>query len=326
MKNFLTLLFAVILLFFPFLTQAQTTSDPLTGWAYPWLTGSEQRNPEADPDTLMHVSGSELSFTRGQTKDMFFAPDWHPEEHPAMPDIVKFGRKPDVIACGVCHRADGPGGPENASINGLSAEYIIEQFGAFKRGTRMPAIAPNQGTSHWMRSIAQSISDAELQVAAQYFASIKPGKNIDVVEADLIPKVKNNKMLFTYQNTDEKEALGNRIIEVPNDEERFENRDSHSRFTAYVPIGSTAKGKYLAEGIEPGKTIQCALCHGAGLKGTGLVPRLAGRSPTYIARQLFDIKHGGRTGNEVAPMLAVVEKLNSDDLMSLAAYVASLSP
>ena len=46
------------------------------------------------------------------------------------------GRKPDVFACGVCHRADGSGGPENANVRGLPAEYIVQQMLAYKSGAR----------------------------------------------------------------------------------------------------------------------------------------------------------------------------------------------
>ena len=40
----------------------------------------------------------------------------------------------------------------------------------------------------------------------------------------------------------------------------------------------------------------CATCHGQGLKGLGNVPPLAGRSPTYTVRQLYDFQSGARAG------------------------------
>ena len=40
----------------------------------------------------------------------------------------------------------------------------------------------------------------------------------------------------------------------------------------------------------------CAVCHGANLEGIGPVPALAGRSPSYATRQLFDMKTGARRG------------------------------
>jgi hypothetical protein len=48
--------------------------------------------------------------------------------------------------------------------------------------------------------------------------------------------------------TGEREPIEARIVEVPDDLLRFESRDPRSTFTAYVPIGSLAKGKMLAMG------------------------------------------------------------------------------
>jgi len=62
------------------------------------------------------------------------------------------------------------------------------------------------------------------------------------------------------------------------------------------------------------------------LKGLGPVPALAGRSPSYVVRQLYDIKQGVRNGQWTALMQPVVAKLNEEDMVALAAYTASLSP
>ena len=40
----------------------------------------------------------------------------------------------------------------------------------------------------------------------------------------------------------------------------------------------------------------CASCHGPDLKGVGQIPGIAGRSTNYVVRQLYDVKHGFRTG------------------------------
>ena len=46
----------------------------------------------------------------------------------------------------------------------------------------------------------------------------------------------------------------------------------------------------------------CGACHGPDLKGLGAVPGIAGRSPSYIVRQLYDFKHGTRAGADSAQM------------------------
>ena len=75
-----------------------------------------------------------------------------------------------------------------------------------------------------------------------------------------------------------------------------------------------------------GQTIPCAICHGPDLKGVGQIPGIAGRSPSYIVRQLYDFKHGTRAGSGGALMKPIVEKLTEDHMISLAAYLASLTP
>jgi cytochrome c553 len=56
------------------------------------------------------------------------------------------------------------------------------------------------------------------------------------------------------------------------------------------------------------------------------VPALAGRSPSYIVRQLWDMQHGLRHGPWVELMKAVVARLTVDDMVAIAAYTASRAP
>jgi cytochrome c553 len=86
------------------------------------------------------------------------------------------------------------------------------------------------------------------------------------------------------------EPIGSRIIELADDLERFISRDARVTFTAHVPKGSIQKGRALAAGNDVG-AVACEACHGAGLKGAGNVPGIAGRSPTYMFRQLYDYHH-----------------------------------
>ena len=95
---------------------------------------------------------------------------------------------------------------------------------------------------------------------------------------------------------------------------------------AYVPTGSIAKGESLVKTGGGGRTVACGTCHGADLKGLGPVPPLAGRSPSYTVRQLFDLQQGVRKGPWSALMKAAVEKLTVDDMIAIAAYTASREP
>jgi len=242
-----------------------------------------------------------------------------------MPDIVARGRKPDVFACGFCHRADGPGGPENSSLAGLPAAYIVQQVADFKSGARRSA-APKRVPVVLMTSLAEAASEAEVASAAAYFSGLAPRKTITVVETNTVPKTYVAGWFLAPVNDRDEEPIGRRIIEVPKDLERFESRDSRAEFIAYVPIGSVAKGESLVTTGDNGRTTRCAICHGPELRGLGPIPSIAGRSPSYIVRQLYDIQHGERTGPWSPLMIGVVAQLNEEDLVSIAAYAASLTP
>jgi len=177
-----------------------------------------------------------------------------------------------------------------------------------------------------MLGVGQAANDAEVKAAAEYFASLKPKKWIRVVEANMVPKTRAAGGMLIALEPEVMEPIGSRIIEIPENLERTELRDSKSGFIAYVPSGSIKKGQTLASTGGNGKTIQCAICHGAGLKGLGNVPPLAGRSPSYIVRQLWDIKAGNRNGPWTQLMKEAVAKLTIDDMVMLAAYTSSLQP
>jgi cytochrome c553 len=294
-------------------------------WAYPVNPPDFKASP--DDGKLRHVPESTAAFTVGQTRDRFFAPDWHPDDHPQMPEIVAIGSKPDVFACGFCHRADGPGGPENASLAGLPAAYIVQQMADFKSGARGTSV-PTRAPQSLMISLAKAATDSQIEAAAAYFSALKPRAVIKVVEADTVPKTYVAGWFLADAKTGEKEPIGQRIIEVPEDLAQFENRDARARFIAYVPVGSIEKGRVLATSGGASKTVQCGICHGPELKGFGTTPGIAARSPSYAVRQLYDIKHGARGGAESAQiqMKAVVENLTIEDMVSLAAYAASLPP
>ncbi len=292
-------------------------------WAYP--VNPPDFKPSPDDGKLKHVPDSTAAYSVGQLSDLFMAPDWHPQDHAPMPGIVMHGRKPDVYACGVCHRADGPGGPENSSLTGLPAAYIIQQMADFKSGARKTSV-PQRIPPQLMTSLAKTATDDEVAAAAAYFSAIRPIQLIRIIETNTVPKSYVAGWFLAAVNTGDTEPIGRRIIEVPEDLEQFEHRDARSRFIAYVPAGSIQTGETLAATGRGDKTIQCRTCHGPELKGVGAIPGIAGRSPSYIFRQLYDFKLGNRAGVGSALMKHTVANLTEDDMLSLAAYTASLPP
>ena len=299
------------------------TEDAPPAWAFT-VAGPDYKQP-VDDGRVRHVPNSPRGWTLTQLRDLFFAPDWHPEEHPPMPEVVAHGRKPDVYACGFCHRAEGPGGPENASLAGLPEAYIVQQMADFKSGARKSAVTKHL-PSIAMEAIGKAASDEEVVSAAKYFSSLKPRKLITVVETKEVPRTYVAGWVFTPVNDEDKEPIGNRIIEMPKDLERFESRDTHSEFIAYVPVGSIAKGEALATTGGEGKTLPCGKCHGADLRGLGPIPGIAGRSPSYLVRQIYNMKLGTRAGVGSKMMAGVVSELKAEDIVALAAYAASLKP
>jgi cytochrome c553 len=275
------------------------------------------------PDTsLKHVPDSTQEFTLAHIRDFFDVADWFPGDHPTPPDVVLKGRAPAVRGCGMCHMPNGKGRPENAPVAGQPYAYILQQLIDFKNDLRSNA-EPRKTNTAQMIEGAKAMTDDEMKAVATYFSSIKWTPWIRVVEADTVPKTRLAGNVFIPIPDAGTEPIGNRIIESPEDTARFELRDPHSGFVAYVPTGSLAKGAALVAGGAGGKTTPCIVCHGPDLNGLGPVPGIAGRSPSYLVRQLYDLQQGTRKGAWSPLMKPVVASLTQDDMLAIAAYVSS---
>jgi cytochrome c553 len=293
-------------------------------WAFAVNPPVTQPAAAADDGSLKHVSGSSIGLTLTQVKDAFNIPDWHPDNHPAAPDIVTHGRRPAVMGCGYCHLPDGQGRPENAGLAGLPAAYIVQQIADFRSGARQSAI-PDMVPPKLMVGIAKAATDDEVKAAADYFAGLDFKPWIRVVAAATVPKTHVAGYMLVADAGAAMEPIGQRIVETPEKLADTELRDSGSGFIAYVPPGSIRRGEALVK-TGGGRTTPCGVCHGVDLKGLGPVPPLAGRSPSYIVRQLFDIQHGQRAGSWTPLMQGVVRDLKPGDLVDIAAYAASRRP
>lgn len=317
--------------------RAQIATPP--AWAYgtipgappPAAAGARAGGPGAPappPDPTLHqVPGSPLRFTSAQIRDQFGPADWFPGDHPTMPDIVARGKQPDTRACSLCHYPNGRGRPENSGVSGLPVSYFLQQLRDFRNDRRKSA-EPSKNNTNIMIAIAKSLSEQEMLQAAEYFGAITwTTPWVRVVESTTVPKTRIAVGLHVKLDGEETEPLGMRIIEMPENTEQSEVlRNPRSGFVAYAPPGSIQKGEVLVTSGGNGKTVQCGICHGADLKGMGPVPAIAGRSPSYIARQMFDMQAGARQGEWAELMKPVVAKLTEEDLVSIAAYVGSRTP
>jgi cytochrome c553 len=291
--------------------EALKVPEGLPDWAF---NIPDKVQPSAvKPEGIVRAPGSAKEYEWAKVAGNGNPPDWFPDEHPAAPRSVTGG--PGMrFACGSCHLMSGQGHPEAADIAGMPAEYLIRQMTYYKAGARKDDAR--------MGPIAVATSDEDARQAAEYFAALKPAAWVKVIETATPPKTfiataGRHRQLHPDGGT---EPIGRRILEIPADPFRTEIRDPHSGFIAYVPPGSIAKGEALVKGG------QCALCHGEALKGLGEVPRLAGLQPLFIARQLFDIRHGSSAGKAVELMKPVVANLSEDDIIAISSYVGSLPP
>jgi cytochrome c553 len=303
---------------------AAVAAQPASAPAWPrWLfpTDAAQVKPVHDGSALT-VPGSDVTYTRTQIDNPFAPPDWHPRDHSTMPPIVASGRAPAVMACAFCHTPTGQGRPENSALAGLSADYIAEQLRDMRSGARRAAAPADYAPVQAMHQLASELTDAEIEAAAQYFSQQILGPRVEVIEGARIPEAKPAAWIYAREGMAE-EDLGARIIEMAPDFALHERRDDRMRYVAYVPAGSIDRGRLLAT-TGAGRTQACAGCHDVDMHGTALGPAIAGRSPSYLMRQLLAFQRKARTSARAQMMQPVVERLTSDDMIALAAYVASL--
>ena len=315
------LAFAVLALVMTFVAPLAAGADSPPAWAYPIAPADLTARDDGVP---RRVPNSSVTYSLPQLRDRFIASDWHPGDHPPMPRVVAQGRKPDVFACGFCHRADGSGSPPNSALAGLPAAYIVQQMNDYKSGARTTAV-PKRGVQ-LMIDLAKAATDEEIAAAAAYFSAIKPRQRMRVVETDVVPKTFLRSHHYALLPSGGTEPIGKRIIEVPEDLERVLYHDARAQFIAYVPVGSVARGEALVRTGGAGKTVACAACHGSDLKGAGATPGIAGRSTNYTVRQFYDFKHGFRAGAWAVQMKEVVARMDEEDMLAIAAYLATQEP
>ena len=334
MRKFVAL---VVLTALPFAaTIALRAAAEIPAWAYaiappapPANAGGRGAAPAQADTSLKSIPGSARQFTLAQVggREGGTPADWFPEDHEPMPSIVAHGRAgdPNARACSLCHYPNGKGRPENASVSGLPVSYFLQQLVDFRSDLRKSA-EPRKANTNTMILIAKALTPEEMRQTAEYFGSIKWTPWIRVVETNTVPKMKSNNGIWGPIQGEGagREPIGVRVIETPENLERTEVlRDPHSGMIAYVPIGSIKKGEAIVKTGGNGKTIACASCHGPDLLGLGPVPGIAGRSPSYLARELYDMQAGTRNGEWTQLMKPVVAKLTSEDLVNIVAYISS---
>ena len=305
--------------------QATEGANAVLPWAFV-LNDPVPDDAEApDPKEVVTVPGSDLSMRRADININNGPPDWHPDGHPPMPELVARGGGEGVVACGYCHLPNGQGKPENAGLAGQPFEYIVQQMEDYRNGMRKTG-EPRMGPPAFMMRIGAAATDEQARAAAEYFSSIDFKPWIRVVETDMVPVTRFSGAIHKVVEGGGMEPIGVRVVETPEDLHRTELRDDASSFIAYVPLGAKARGAELVNTGGDGRTVACTTCHGLDLRGIGPVPALAGRSPSYMARQLYDLQQGNRDGVWSDLMDRAVINLTVADIVDIVAYTASLDP
>lgn len=302
-------------------------NPPVPFWAFTWDPPETATLKRKAYDAVMRtIKGSNQTFSRTQVLNGFDVVDWHPESHPPAPDIVMKGHRPQPTACAFCHLPNGAGLAENAPLAGLPVEYFLRQIRDFRSQTRL-TMDMRMAAWHGMAEyITPPLTDTDARVAAEYYAKLKLKPYLKVVETSVIPKMQSIQYTLVPLEGGGTEPIGDRIVETPTDLVRHDLLDSEVGYTVYVPKGSVKRGEKLVRMGGNGKTLPCTTCHGADLRGVGEVPPIAGRGPSNLARQLYNMKFGARAAPEMLLMKEVVKNLSDADIVNIIAYTASLKP
>ncbi len=293
-------------------------------WAFPQLPPPpDPHAAESDRAKIIHIAGSSRSYSQAQLAVDHFVPDWFPQDHSRPPPIVTVDRQPGwPWPCAECHMVNGAGVPATAQITGLPEAYILQQVAAFRHGQRGMS-APR--TTQDMADEARSLNDDDLHLAAGYFSRLKFVPHTRVVESASVPKTHWKDFVQVPDQDGAREPLGERVVEVPVSFDDYQYDSGRTRYIAYVPPGSLARGAAIAA-RGSGATAACESCHGAKLQGTDVIPPLAGRSPTYIMRELLLFRGGRRSNPEATPMRQEASQLTVNDMIAVAAYAGSREP
>jgi cytochrome c553 len=298
----------------------------LPEWAYTPPVPGAPPPPSAlpaDDNAVVRIPGTTKTFTRGELRALKETMDWFPEDRRGtIPDVVRFGKE-GTRQCTLCHLPDGSGRPENAPVSALHPAYFMQQMQDYRNGLRKSA-DPRKANTNTMIAYARATTVEDDRAAAEYFAQQPYPRRMKVVESKTAPKVRMQGGMHMAIPANEGGGMeplrADDLVEVPDDNLRAEARDTRMPWTVYVPPGTLNRGKQAAA------KHQCAVCHGANLEGVGPIPPLAGRSPSYTVRQLFDMKTGARRGPWSEVMKPIVASMSVQEMAAVAAYAASIPP
>ena len=104
------------------------------------------------------------------------------------------------------------------------------------------------------------MTDAEIEAAAAYFSALQPRKRIKVVESDTAPKTNVAGLLWAAVETGEREPIGARIVEVPDDLSSSKAVTHDRPSQRMYQLGASPKARRLSwAGREKRSNARCAM-------------------------------------------------------------------
>jgi hypothetical protein len=307
---------------------AQAADEP-PPWAYGFTTPPPPNAPRATPNPAQpqdnvvehSIEGSQRKFTRAKIANRFGPADWFPGDHPTMPLVVERGAKrANIYACNLCHYRTA-GRPENADVTGLTT-YFPDLKG-FKNGARKTS-DPRKGNTGLM-GILRSDDGRGDRGRRPASPRSPPSRGSRSSGRQRAEDQAAGGMYLVVEGAEGQGADRQPHHQTPTARTTPSSRNPRSSFTAYVPPGSLQKGEPWSKAPSSGR--RSRLHDLPRLRPARPRPAAAaGRSPSYLTRQLYDMQHGNRNGAWTVLMAPVIAGMNADDVLNASAYLASLQP
>ena len=225
-------------------------------WAFP-VAGKVQP-PTKQNDQPKTVAGSLKSHTQAQIDNLKNPPDWFPNMHPPMPQVVAQGAK--TFACASCHLPIGTGHDASVIWQGCPLLTLSDKWPISKTTPEKDLVTCPTS----LKLLVTGTSDLPLHTLP--CSPLGPGSAWWRPTWCLrLTSTRVTCRLALPRGV--KEPIGNRIVELPETEEAAVERDPRPGFIVYAPIGSITKGKRLVTSGGDGKTTPCGTCHGPTLLG-----------------------------------------------------------
>ena len=237
------------------------------------------------------------------------------------------GARPQACGHGLrlLPHTDRPGTPGKFRA-GRTARGVLQGATArLRSGKRKPTGPEAYLPSQNMLKIARAMTDAEIDASAKYFAQqkLRAARVRDREPAHTARRARGVDLRGSprHRRSRRPAARSHQRTRATRTPRRSPGIHRPMCRPAASTAASASSSRAMAARRQP-----CATCHLANLKGTDKIPPIAGRSPTYLLRQMLAFRNGRRTGEAAQQMKPVVEKLTLNEMIDVVAYLGSLVP